>query len=280
MPLPQQPYSPISYSDKVRNTNPVGSWSQIHPTTQKYLVENYGVDPKGTNWMQQPSNLRDAVARYPLATVKGMAAQGRLNTPVNPAKALGSANVAGFAGSLAGAATGGMSGLPLMGMSGVGVKPVAGGATVDLNKGTVTRTKPMGKQGSAMDEAQLFKAAFIAKCIEEGLDIDQMANRVKTALNRTEKRAEGGLLELPTLGLAAIAAGIPLSYLAGHLTGSHVIGPAAYTVLKPATPSKEEIMKDELVSEYERQADILKKQTEYAKRLKERSKGISGVTRY
>jgi hypothetical protein len=287
MPLPQQPYSPIAYSDKVRNTNPVGSWGQIHPTTQKYLVENYGVNPTGANWMQQPSNLRDAVARYPLATVKGMAAQGRFGKTINPQTAVPSINAASLAGSLAGTMAGGISGLPLTSMSGVKVNPVKGGATVDLNKGTVTRNNPMGKQGSSLSDKQVFKLAFIAKCIEDGLTVEQMCERVKQALHTVEKKAgathksasilgsalggiSGGLL-----GTGALAVGLPLAL------GYYGIGPASYNMFsKPNLPSREDLLKEELMSEYQRQADILRKNTELAKRRKERSKNISGVTRF
>lgn len=289
MPLPQQPYSQIPYSDRVRNTNPVGSWSQIHPTTQKYLVENYGVDPKGTNWMQQPFNLRDAVARYPLATVKGMAAQGRLNTPVNPRATAGSANVASFVGSMLGSQAGGMSGLPFMGMSGAKITPVPGGATTDLNKGTVTRNAPMGKQGNAMNEKQLFKAAFLAKCIEDGLDLDEIAVRIKSALSRKKEELKqtksAGVTEGLATGLTNLAAyGLGASALAGialpTALGYYGLGPAAYHMSKPKLPSREDLLKEELAREYERQADILAKNTELAKRRKERSKNISGVTRF
>ena len=276
MPLPQQPYSPISYSDKVRNTNPVGSWSQIHPTTQKYLVENYGVDPKGTNWMQQPSNLRDAVARYPLATVKGMAAQGRLNTPVNPRAAAGSANVASFVGNMLGSPAGGMSGLPFMGMSGAKITPVPGGATTDLNKGTVTRNAPMGKQGSQVSNKQMFKLAFISKCIEEGLTVEQMCERVKQALHFAEKKA-GVIGDIAgTLGWGSL-----LPAAGATALGYYALGPLAYSALsKPNLPSREDLLKEELMTEYQRQTDILKKNTELAKRRKERNKNISGVTRF
>lgn len=308
MPEPVLPYSPIPHSRKVINTNPIGSWGQIHPTTQKYLVDNHGVAPDGSDYMKQPAKFRDAIARYPLATVKGM----NFPSPIDPAKTVGSVNAAGLAGSLAGSLSGGVSALPLMGLAGATAKPTAPGVSIDLNKGTVTRTPPMGKQGTAMNEEQMFKAAFIAKCIEDGLTVDQMAYRVKVALagagEGMEKAAAGwwdlaatvgkGLLgvadttynvaktmlekgtEAGLLTSAVVGAGIPLAYLGGDYFGRRAVGPLAYRAFKPVMPSREEIMKDELASEYERQADMLKKQTEYARRAKERNKGISGVTRY
>jgi hypothetical protein len=53
-----------------------------------------------------------------------------------------------------------------------------------------------------------------------------------------------------------------------------------HNVTKPNLPNRDEILKEELTREYERQADMLKKNTELAKRRKERSKNISGITRY
>jgi hypothetical protein len=304
MPQPG-PYESINISPGVRNTNPVGSWSQLHPSTQKYLVDNFGVDQKGTNWMQQPANLREAVNRYPLPAVKQMAAQGRLKPTVDPRATAASTNVGSFVGNMLGASTGGLSGLPLTSMSGTEIKPVQGGATVDLNKGTITRTggqPQMGtttaqpgfsrKQGSAMDDKQMFKAAFLAKCVEDGLSIDQIAERVKTALHTAkaksfyEKRsgivgeaADAAANVLKTLakgyGLAGLASiGIPTA------AGYYGLGPLIHNVTKPNLPNRDEILKEELTREYERQADMLKKNTELAKRRKERSKNISGITRY
>lgn len=302
MPLPQQPYDPVHYSDRVRVTNPVGSWANIHPTTQKYLVENYGVDPKGTNWADQPQRLRDAIQRYPLAAVKNM----KLNVPkvgdpnyapaaapITPRTAAAS-NIASFAGSMLGSGAGGMAGLPLTGMSGATIKPIPGGGTVNLNKGTVTRNAPMAKQG--MDEKQMFKAAFIAKCIEDGLNFEQMSERVKAALDKAQNKsgteksanwltdwASGAGSALGTTASTALALGmLGLGGAAGggFLLGRKAIGPGIYDAAKPKIPTKEEMLHDELRAEYERQAEELKRSAQYAKNLKERSRNISGVTRY
>lgn len=302
MPQPG-PYESINISPGVRNTNPVGSWNQLHPSTQKYLVENFGVDQKGTNWMQQPANLREAVNRYPLPAVKQMAAQGRLKPTVDPRATTASTNVGSFVGNMLGASTGGLSGLPLTSMSGAQIKPVQGGATVDLNKGTITRTggqPQMGtttaqpglsrKQGSAMDEKQMFKAAFLAKCVEDGLSIDQISERVKTALHAAkvkasfEKKALTDLIGfgadvLKTLGKAYGIGGLAAIALP-TAAGYYGLGPMIHNVTKPNLPNRDEILKEELTREYERQADMLKKNTELAKRRKERSKNISGITRY
>jgi hypothetical protein len=132
-----------------------------------------------------------------------------------------------------------------------------------------------------MTEKQIFKLAFISKCIEDGLTVGEMGLRVKQALYLAEKRAGdgwGGAISstaaAPFLGLG-LAAGVPA------VLGYYLGGPAAYnTFSKPKLPSREELLQQELQNEYEKQTDMLKKQTEMAKRRKERSKGISGVTRY
>jgi hypothetical protein len=136
-----------------------------------------------------------------------------------------------------------------------------------------------------MTEKQIFKLAFISKCIEDGLTVDEMCLRVKQALHFAEKRANDGvvgsvvgnaanLLFNPALHFG-VAAGAPLAL------GYYLAGPAAYNAFsKPKLPSREELLQQELQNEYEKQTDMLKKQTEMAKRRKERSKGISGVTRY
>lgn len=177
------------------------------------------------------------------------------------------------------------------------ISPTGQGTGPSFNPNPVPATgpkfKPVNKQGSAMTEKQLFKLAFISKCIEDGLTLEEMGLRVKQALYFAEKRAEGGWLKTitdavgDTVGLAknvlvdkpltglAIAGGVPL------VLGYYGAGPAIYnTISKPNLPSREELMAQELANEYELQTKQLKQQAEMAKRRKERSKGISGVTRF
>jgi len=193
--------------------------------------------------------------------------------------------------------------------------------------GTYTPSRFPQKQGSHnMTGKQLFKLAFLSKCIEDGLNMEQICERAKQALYFSEKRSMyekkallgeiaeklvAGLgwgasaagtgvgntlvaakdLTAAGLGAAGHAAGGLLStlpWLAGATAigaplaaGYYIGGPAAYnTLYKPNLPSREEMMQEELLNEYEKQTRQLKQQSELAKRRKERSKGISGVTRY
>jgi len=178
-------------------------------------------------------------------------------------------------------------------------KPAAGGTYATSNF-------PQKKGSHNMTGKQLFKLAFLSKCIEDGLTMEQICERAKQALYFSEKRGAGApgtgipiitpiadfltsavekaIGAVGTTGSAiggiaglgmATAVGAPLA--AGYYIG----GPTAYNWLsKPNLPSREEMMQEELLNEYEKQTRQLKQQSELAKRRKERSKGISGVTRY
>lgn len=348
MPLPQQPYSQIPYSDRVRNTNPVGSWSQIHPTTQKYLVENYGVDPKGTNWMQQPSNLRDAVARYPLATVKGMAAQGRLNM-LDKSLGRGGANQQPMAHgnnrsmwpdlsddvkntlmnkyyvdskgsnlnhvfnirpglseaikrpdfstidpntfkfSTPSSASSAKAARPqpaLRQSPMAAPKPIQPAAALRPAEPNLpppaTPSQTTLKQGATMTDKQMFKVAFLSKCIEDGLSLDEIKVRVKQALYFAEKKA--GVADafvdlIKTMPLVA-GAGLGAAGAGGYYLGNKIIGPGIHEAVKPPIPDKEDMLREELINEYDRQTDIIKRQAELARRKRLRDMNISGVTRY
>lgn len=167
--------------------------------------------------------------------------------------------------------------------------------------GTYAPSKFPQKQGSHnMTGKQLFKLAFLSKCIEDGLTMEQMCERAKQALHFSEKRAWFGLDDIISKGGDALTAtigagGKVLGGLASNLpwmagataigaplaAGYYIGGPMSYNLLsKPNLPTKEEMMQEELLNEYEKQTRQLKQQSELAKRRKERSKGISGVTRY
>ena len=65
-----------------------------------------------------------------------------------------------------------------------------------------------------MDNLQAFKLAFLNRCAEEGLNLEQIHQRVKTALARFEKSAEGGASEW---GVPKnLTAGAGLGWLAGQ----------------------------------------------------------------
>lgn len=293
---PKGPYESIDVTPGVRNTNPVGSWKQLHPTTQKYLSDTHNVSADGSNWMQQPANLREAANRYTLPTLKQMATQGKFNQagrqapPVAPktlnAGQMNGANVASFVGSFMGAGNSGLAGIPTMSMSGQTVNPIPGGGVVDTNKGTVNGKvpapprPPMPKQGSAMTDKQMFKVAFLAKCIDEGLTIDGIKLRVKQALYFAKKEAiEKRALDWSTLGLAPLAAaalGIGGSYWAGN----QILGPGLHQITKPRLPSKEDLLAEELINEYDKQTENVTREAELTRRRRARDRNISGITRY
>ena len=146
----------------------------------------------------------------------------------------------------------------------------------------------MGKQGGLTDK-QMFKVAFLAKCVEDGLTLDQIHVRVKQALVLAEKKAnKDGNSFWDAWNPLAIAKDMSWAGLAGagvvgaggYYMGNKVLGPGAYHLTKAPIPSKEDLLQEELVNEYDRQTDIIKRQTEMTKRKRERDRGISGVTRY
>lgn len=141
---------------------------------------------------------------------------------------------------------------------------------------------PMGKQGSVMTDKQMFKVAFLAKCIDDGLTLDEIKIRVKQALHVVEKKANtyAALADLlrtvPLLGLGAgslIAGG-------GYYGGKTIIGPGIHEAFKAPLPDKEDLLKEEVINEYDRQSETIKRQAELTKRRRERDRGMSGITRY
>lgn len=138
---------------------------------------------------------------------------------------------------------------------------------------------PMGKEGGLTDK-QMFKVAFLAKCIEDGLTIDEIKVRVKQALYFAKKEAvEKRALDWSTLGmlpLAAAALGVGGSYWAGN----NILGPGLHQVTKPRLPSKEDLLAEELVNEYDKQTENVTREAELTRRRRARDRNISGITRY
>ena len=131
-----------------------------------------------------------------------------------------------------------------------------------------------------MTDKQMFKVAFLAKCIDEGLTIDGIKLRVKQALHFAKKEAlEKRALDWSTLGmlpLAAAALGIGGSYWAGN----NILGPGLHQVTKPRLPSKEDLLAEELVNEYDKQTENVTREAELTRRRRARDRNISGITRY
>jgi hypothetical protein len=304
-------------------TEPYNGWGKLPPNTQKLLATR-GYNQENFN-SAGAAKAREAVAKFPLnansfnnkliSNSIPMVGQGAPPTQMQA----GVANSAAFAGSMLGAGMSGMSGLPLTAMSGqrfqpTAQAPAAPASTPNMQAKTVTNTAPKPPAGGTyassrftqkkgshnMTGKQLFKLAFLSKCIEDGLTMEQMCERAKQALHFSEKRAWFGLDDIISKGGDALTAtigagGKVLGGLASNLpwmagataigaplaAGYYIGGPMSYNLLsKPNLPTKEEMMQEELLNEYEKQTRQLKQQSELAKRRKERSKGISGVTRY
>ena len=316
-------------------TAPYNGWKTLSPSAQKILSAKRGYT-QDTFDAPGAAKARELAAKFPLSDNsfknsrlldQGIPMVGA-NAPPTQMQA-GVANSAAFAGSMLGAGMSGMGGLPLTAMSGQRFQPTAQAPTAqapaarapaapastpNMRAKTVTNTAPKPpaggtyassrfsqKQGShKMTGKQLFKLAFLSKCIEDGLTMEQTCERAKQALHFSEKRALFGIDDLISKGGDALTAtigagGKVLGGLASNLpwmagaaavgaplaAGYYIGGPLSYNMLsKPNLPTKEEMMQEELLNEYEKQTKQLKQQSELAKRRKERSKGISGVTRY
>lgn len=116
-----------------------------------------------------------------------------------------------------------------------------------------------------LTDKEAFKVGFLARCVHDGLTPDQMLARVKQASDMLEKRAFiGGLLSgaAGAVGGAAksIAGyGIPLALAAPPILG----GLAGYGLAKATDiddTDVDAIKNQELVEEYRRQAERLKRQ--------------------
>jgi hypothetical protein len=333
-------------------TAPYNGWKTLSPSAQKILSAKRGYT-QDTFDAPGAAKARELAAKFPLSDNsfknsrlldQGIPMVGA-NAPPTQMQA-GVANSAAFAGSMLGAGMSGMGGLPLTAMSGqrfqptaqapTAQAPAAPASTPNMRAKTVTNTAPKPPAGGTyassrftqkkgshnMTGKQLFKLAFLSKCIEDGLTMEQMCERAKQALHFSEKRSmhekkallkelgelslkglgygatgvgntiEGGK-DLAVAGLQALGSGLGslganLPWMAGAAAigaplaaGYYIGGPASYNMFsKPNLPTREEMMQEELLNEYEKQTKQLKQQSELAKRRKERSKGISGVTRY
>ena len=106
---------------------------------------------------------------------------------------------------------------------------------------------------------EAFKVGFLARCAEEGLSADQIADRVKFALDKF-----AGLLDTVTgsasnLGSAALSTGLPLALLAPVALG----GIAGYGLSRATDiddTDVDEIKNQELLDTYAQQTAKLKRQ--------------------
>jgi hypothetical protein len=279
MPTPQP--EPIGYSPGVRVINPNvaarTSWDKLPPATREHLINKYYVDPSGGNLahvLKIRPGLAEAINQYtPQAFATINPERFKFNMPKQRNQA--------------GQAPSGPRPAPVMGgpsSGGAGqLKPTIPqpGATPMTPKPLQTGSNPApySKQGEAMTEKQMFKVAFLSKCIEEGLTLDDIKLRVKQALYFTEKRANTLVELLKTMPVLA-AGGAGLAGAGGYYLGNKVIGPGIHEALKKPIPDKEDMLREEIINEYDRQTETIKRQAELARRRRLRDMGISGVTRY
>jgi hypothetical protein len=118
----------------------------------------------------------------------------------------------------------------------------------------------------SLSPREAFKAGFLARCLDDGLTADQIAGRAEKAAAALEKVGSLGQLA----GQAVSLAGKAVGGLAGYgvplaIAGPPVLGGVAGYGLARATdidPSDVDDVKDrEVVDEYRRQADRLRRQT-------------------
>lgn len=297
MPQPMNQAQAQAIAPGRQPTAPYNGWDKLGPSTQKIL----GTRGYTRELFDAPSAVkaREAVGKYALNTdsfannrmldrtipVVGPGAPAVARQAPMTAHKANIANIGSYTGSLMGAGMGGLTSLPLHSIGDAATRQAS--ASARNGAFTAPPTTKLNKQGAAMDDKQMFKVAFLAKCVEDGLTLDEIHLRVKQAI--LEKRAEGGGLSwlnpLTPLNMAKDftlvgLAGLGLTGAGSYYLGNKLIGPAAYQATKAPIPSKDDLLQEELVNEYDRQTDILKKQQELTKRRRERDRGISGVTRY
>ena len=272
-------------------TAPYNGWAKRSPAEQAILTNLRGWDQARFDSSDPASvKARELAAKYPLNASsfnnrlldKGIPMVGAGAPPAPPAPQTPMtankatvANIGSFVGNMAGSTMGGMTGLPINALNS------AASATQATPAPAPAPAPTANKQGSAMTDKQMFKVAFLAKCIEEGLTIDEMKLRVKQALYFVEKKANWGALgelirTVPALalGTAALTAG------GGYYAGKHILGPGIHEAFKAPLPDKEDLLKEEIINEYDRQAETIKRQAELTRRRRERDRGMSGITRY
>lgn len=117
---------------------------------------------------------------------------------------------------------------------------------------------------------EAFKVGFLARCVSDGLSPDQILTRVKQAHDLLEKKAILGNVINGVSGAAGSVAkglagyGIPLALLAPPALG----GLAGYGLAKATDVDDTdvaEIKQRELVDEYQRQVEAMKRQKDVRK---------------
>ena len=118
-----------------------------------------------------------------------------------------------------------------------------------------------------------FKFAFLEKCAEQGLSADEMLLQAETALTRAKQAFDDPLENIKNvLTLGGLGAGfhaankamggwLPAAMIGTPLIGGALIGNRLGKVHDSVlTPSVGEIQQNELIAEYNRQADRLRRE--------------------
>lgn len=141
-----------------------------------------------------------------------------------------------------------------------------------------------------LTDLETFKAGFLTRCVEEGIDTDEALSRVKSASDRLdamEKQADipgYGMVRDLIKGLTGLATPV-VSKLTDLGTSAAMFGPpalgglAGYGVSKMTDVDEEDvddIKKQELVDEYRRQAEKLR-QSKALRAYRDKRKERGGV---
>jgi hypothetical protein len=110
----------------------------------------------------------------------------------------------------------------------------------------------------ALNARQAFKAGFIARCIEDGVPTDQIAQRAKQAMDKMAVVGEA-LNMVRSLGSHLLSTGVPLA-----LAVPPAIGAIGGVALSKATDIDDTEIRDikdqEVINEYKRQSAKLRRQ--------------------
>lgn len=120
------------------------------------------------------------------------------------------------------------------------------------------------------DKKAAFKRAFLLKCAEDGLSLEETHARIKSAIEKLAQQKKADIAGLAGSGLKTVmdagllaAIGIPM------VTG--VIGGAAYNQLQPRE-SVDHLKREDLRNEYYRLADSIRRKTQI-REMQERDPG-------
>lgn len=125
---------------------------------------------------------------------------------------------------------------------------------------------------SKLSPREQFKFAFLEKCAEHGLSNEEMLEKAENALQLTKKSFDDPLENLKNvLSLSALGAGfhgankamggwLPAAMIGTPLIGGALIGRQIAKMQEPNSQDIADIKHNELLDEYNRQADRLRRE--------------------